>query len=196
LIWRTNVINHFIEKHGYKTYLEIGVYNGTNLRNVIAEYKVGVDPAPNWSGEGVTDYKMTSDAFFRQNKESFDIIFIDGLHHADQVYKDVINSLAVLNKGGTIVCHDMNPEHEVYQMIPQQSDIWLGDCWKAWIRLRKELDYEMYVIDVDFGCGIIREGESKLLETSEELTYENLCAHRKVWLNLIKPKELLTLHCL
>ena len=189
MILRTHIINHLIEKNNYKTYLEIGVYNGTNLRNVIADHKVGVDPEPNWSGESVTDYKMDSDSFFSQNKQKFDIIFIDGLHHADQVTRDIKNALTVLNKGGSVVCHDMNPEQEIYQMIPQQSEIWLGDCWKAWVRLREELDYNMFVVDTDCGCGIIQEGDPSPLVIKKELTYSNLSANRKEWLNLLSVKD-------
>ena len=37
--------------------------------------------------------------WIRKNKETFDIIFIDGLHHYDQVIKDINNSLNILNKG-------------------------------------------------------------------------------------------------
>ena len=45
---------------------------------------------------------MTSDAFFATNKESFDFIFIDGLHEANQVFRDAMNSLEWLNPGKAI----------------------------------------------------------------------------------------------
>ncbi len=191
MFWRTDVINHLIEKHGYKTYLEIGVFNGTNLRNVNAEYKIGVDPEPNWSGEGVTDYRMDSDSFFLENEDTFDIIFIDGLHHEEQVTKDIMNALAILNKGGSIVCHDMNPEEEIFQVLPRQSEIWLGDCWKSWVHLRAELEYSMFVVDTDFGCGIIQEGDPISVTINGDLTYDNLNRNRKEWLNLISVKDFL-----
>ena len=55
------------------------------------------------------DYKITSDAFFAQNKERFDCIFIDGLHTLEQSLKDFYNAWEVLNKGGAVVFHDTNP---------------------------------------------------------------------------------------
>jgi len=49
---------------------------------------------------------MTSDTFFLKNKRTFDIIFIDGLHIYDQVKRDVLNSIKVLNKDGFILLYD------------------------------------------------------------------------------------------
>ena len=51
--------------------------------------------------------KSTSDNFF-ENKinEKYDLIYIDGNHHADFVYKDSINSFNVLNKGGLMIFDD------------------------------------------------------------------------------------------
>ena len=53
---------------------------------------------------------MTSDDFFRDNKEKFDLIFIDGLHETNQVDRDIENSLKFINKGGTILLHDCLPK--------------------------------------------------------------------------------------
>ena len=36
---------------------------------------------------------MTSDEFFKQNEDTYDVIFIDGLHTSDAVYRDINNSL-------------------------------------------------------------------------------------------------------
>jgi hypothetical protein len=40
---------------------------------------------------------MTSDEFFEINKSTYDIIFIDGLHIDEQVERDIINGLKILN---------------------------------------------------------------------------------------------------
>jgi len=47
---RNHIINSLIEKHGYKSYLEIGVRYGLCLRTINCDYKVGVDPSPNGKG--------------------------------------------------------------------------------------------------------------------------------------------------
>ena len=51
-------------------------------------------------------FKNTSDIFFKDNNEKFDIIYIDGWHEAPQVYKDICNSWNCLNKDGIIICDD------------------------------------------------------------------------------------------
>ena len=51
--------------------------------------------------------KSTSDAFFEKGiNEKFDIIYIDGNHHADNVYKDATNSFNLLNKKGLMIFDD------------------------------------------------------------------------------------------
>lgn len=187
---RTDIINLLIDKHHYKSYLEIGVRNPKdNFDKINIQYKAGVDPgyeSPRFS----SDYRMTSDDFFAQNKQTFDIIFIDGLHESEQVYKDVLNSLACLNKNGTIVCHDMKPLTEQSQIFPDPRDklgpiSWNGDCWKAWIKLRSTRDdLKMYVVDTDHGVGIITRGRQELCEN---ISYEwdEFKANQPGLLNLI-----------
>jgi glycosyltransferase involved in cell wall biosynthesis len=186
---RTDIINHLIKKNGYKSYLEIGVRNPNDNFNLIeCELKTGVDPDKN----AKATHTMTSDLFFAANQWNYDIIFIDGLHHADQVLKDLFNSIRILSKGGTIVCHDMNPPKESNQIIPFEAAgemNWTGDCWKAWVELRQLGGYSMKVLNTDWGVGVIQVDESvKALKISEEITYANLDKNRVKWLNLVNPE--------
>ena len=67
---------------------------------------------------------MTSDAFFSQNNQIFDLIFIDGLHYSHQVLRDINNALRWLSPTGTIVLHDCNPSTEARAQYPQpESEI-------------------------------------------------------------------------
>lgn len=150
---RVEIINELIKRFNYNSYLEIGVQNGLCFNAIKVSDKVGVDP----DAKVFVEYKMTSDDFFLNNKKTFDIIFIDGLHEAEQVYKDIINSLNCLNPNGTIVCHDMNPKTELAQKVPRESKVWNGDCWKAFFMIKKQYpNLEAFTIDTDHGCGIIR----------------------------------------
>jgi tetratricopeptide (TPR) repeat protein len=185
---RTSIINHLIRKKKAQTYLEIGVWNGVNFAAINCPYKIGVDPAE----DSPATYKITSDEFFSKNKETFDVIFIDGLHHADQVEIDILNSLKVLNEGGIIICHDMNPEKEEHQVIPFNGGVWNGDCWKAFVKLRQEnSNLEMYTIDTDYGCAVIRQGHQELLKIDVDVNFENFNKNRKEWMNLISVDEFL-----
>jgi len=183
---RTQIINALIEKHNYKSFLEIGVDTGVNRQQVNYKEYVGVDP----NKHTPATHHMTSDDYFFSNTRKFDIIFVDGLHHADQVFKDICNSLDHLNEGGTIVCHDMSPIQEIHQRVPRESQIWNGDCWKAWVQLRTERnDLEMFVVDTDWGCGVITKGKQTKLKIVEPVTFDNLVINRKKWLNLISVND-------
>lgn len=182
---RMDVINLLIDRKGYKRFLEIGISNSDCHNLIKCEYKVGVDPEPMTKAT----HHLTSDAFFEQNKETFDIVFIDGLHEAKQVYKDITNALDILEPGGTIVCHDMNPQGFQEQFVPRQVKRWNGDGWKSFLALRVERDdLEMFVLDMDEGTGIITRGKQEKLVLDCEVTYDNFVKNRIKWLNL-KPVE-------
>jgi hypothetical protein len=182
-----DIINLFIEQYGYTSYLEVGTRNNKCFKSINAPHKEGVDPDPVCNATHV----MTSDEYFSTHKDKFDIVFIDGLHHADQVYRDINNALNALNENGTIVCHDMNPLEEAHQKIPPETALWNGDCWKAWVRLKSTRhDLEMRVVTTDQGCGIIRRGYQPLIEYGT-LDWENLERHRERWLGLIGVNEFL-----
>ena len=98
---RTDIIQSLIDKTSAENYLEIGVSAGENFRDIKCKNKVGVDPEVSTPATIHTD----SDSFFKTNKRTWDIIFIDGLHHADQVYRDINNSLKVLSDGAVSYTH-------------------------------------------------------------------------------------------
>lgn len=187
----TQIINKLISAHGYNSYLEIGVYNpALNFDKITAEFKVGVDPDPNANAS----LCITSDAYFdmkpvKDGSIQHDIIFVDGLHHAYQIYRDVINCLKVLKEGGTIVCHDIIPRDHDAQVVPRKVKTWNGDCWMAWLWLRQREDLEMYVLDTDEGCGIIKRGKQTPPTVNTNITYENLVSHKREWLNIIPVTE-------
>ena len=164
-IERTDIINQLVKKYKYTNYLEIGVNDGTNIRKVLCEHKDGIDPGIETTNPPEVNYPIDSNSFFdliRGHDIKYDIIFIDGLHHDDQVYTDIKNAMNHLTENGTIVCHDMNPQWEIVQrkQVPTNVGCWNGDCWKAWVKLRGELtNYSMEVVDTDHGVGIIRPGK-------------------------------------
>ena len=152
---RTEILNRLADIYGYQTYLEIGVDNGVNFSKIRIRNKTGVDPNPKTKAT----YRLTSDNFFARNKQKFDLIMIDGLHHADQVKRDIENALKFLNDNGTIFCHDCNPTTEEMQQVPRIQGEWTGDVWRAWLEFRCREDLSMNVLDTDYGCGIIRKGK-------------------------------------
>ena len=178
MITRTDILNFIIHNYKFNTYLEIGVRDpNENFNNVIIKNKDGVDPFP------VTPvkYQVTSDLFFSDyvNNKKYDIIFVDGLHTSEQVYKDIKNSLMCLNDGGFIVIHDCNPTQEyhtrTYAEYLLHRGVWNGDVYKGFIKIKNELpEYSCFVIDEDYGCGIITKQpilNNKLKELTEDNWY-------------------------
>jgi len=191
-MYRFDIINGLIAKYGYKRYLEIGTQGDVCLLLVNCEYKVGVDPEPVEHKEENSDefWEMTSDDFFKQNKEKFDIIFIDGLHEYKQVRNDIGNALNYLSDGGTIVVHDCNPLEEKNQQVPMPHvQSWNGDVWKAWIFFRHLSSLYMFVVDTDQGCGIIRRGFQTPLDGKYDIDFEGFDKERKELLNLIDVEQ-------
>ena len=74
--------------------------------------------------------------FFKNNSDKFDLIFIDGLHIYDQVKKDILNSLDVLNEKGFILLHDCFPLKYLDQAVPRAQKHWNGDVWRAILESR------------------------------------------------------------
>lgn len=188
---RVDIINSLIQKFNFKSYLEIGIQNALCFNQIKCKNKIGVDPDPT----SKATIHLTSDEFFAKNSKTFDIIMIDGLHEAHQVYKDIENSLKVLNKGGIIVCHDMNPLSELAQRVPRETKVWNGDCWKALVVAHNRFAINRFTVDTDHGCAVIRYvGSATSIRMTpfieiDNLKYEDLEIDRKELLNLISVEE-------
>jgi hypothetical protein len=194
---RWNVINFLAEKFNAVNYLEIGVNDGSCIRQINIPHKDGVDPFPGGEIGGCEvpeiNYEMTSDDFFNNYAEiKYDIIFIDGLHHSEQVDKDIYNSLRFLQEGGFIILHDCNPPNYDVQVVPRQTGIWNGDVWKSIVKLRcQRPDLEVSVIDTDWGLGVVRKGHQNLLSYGihQCLDWDFFDNNREEILNLISVEE-------
>lgn len=189
---RWDIINKIIKENDYKTYLEIGYGNGDNFNQIEIENKTGVDPEPDPS----CDYRMSSDDFFKTAKTNnlgpYDIIFIDGNHNSAFVRNDVNSALEFLKPNGTIVMHDCNPTTEKMQRCDiLVTDFWTGDVWKVFAenRINRD-DLEMFVVDTDFGCGVIQFGkQEKHPYEVANLTYDYFDKNKKELMNLITVEE-------
>lgn len=188
---RMDLINQLISSMGYTRYLEIGCFRNVCFDLIRAPHKVGVDPV-----KGGT-HRMTSDAFFAQNHETFDCIFIDGLHEYSQVVRDVDNALKVLADGGVILMHDCLPTSYLAQIDGASlADYWNGDTWKAAVELRTRPQIDMAVVQIDHGVGVIRKrANAKPLSlrpaSFKNLTFGALAENFSSWLNVIRYHEAL-----
>jgi len=108
------------------SYLEIGSWEGNSALYILKNYKtnnvlcVDLWEKNNEINKNFENFKLNiedfknrltffrekSDSFFINNKEKFDVIYIDGSHESIQVYKDMNNAWNFLNVDGIIICDD------------------------------------------------------------------------------------------
>jgi hypothetical protein len=189
---RWDILNLLTKRFDYKSYLEIGVQNPeSNFAKIGIDYKVSVDPSP-W---GECTFIGTSNEYFDSitDDTKFDLIFIDGLHHYEQVLMDIENSLRHLNEGGTIMVHDCLPTTERMQERDDHGGEWTGDVWKTMSILRMEkTDLTIYTVNTDYGCGIIQRGINEP-HTKVDLTYNYYNENKKQLLNIIEVNEFINI---
>ncbi len=208
---RTEIINYLLSVLNRDiVYLEIGVRNPNHNFNLInAKTKYGVDPGVEFE-ENPVEFKMTSDDFFSQLKANkiltkdikFDGIFIDGLHLAEQVNRDIENSLSFIKDDGFIILHDCNPptewharEEYRYPYTPA-GGYWNGTTWKAFLKYRSDSSINSCCIDSDWGVGILSKTQpiGTNTETKNEFyDYNILNKNRAELLNLISFDKLKTI---
>ena len=150
----SQLIQDIIDKRGYTSYLEIGTEKNVTFDKIKCDCKVGCDPKAVSSSEGEI-LKIKSDQFFKDNNATFDCIFVDGLHVYDQVRRDIVHSLEVLNEGGLILVHDSFPLTIGEQAVPQEKFVWTGDVWKAIVEVRTRPDLDSAVCLIDYGVALI-----------------------------------------
>jgi hypothetical protein len=205
---RTEIINFLLTTLSRDTrYLEIGVRNpAENFDHVLATEKYGVDPGLE-QPECPADFVMTSDAFFAQLAAGkilspeirFDLIFIDGLHLAEQVDRDIGNAFTWLVPDGFVVLHDCNPPTEwnaredmAFVQTPAGHG-WNGTTWKAFLKWRRASGVSACCVDTDWGVGILSRhhplGDSPPPD-NPFFEYRILAEHRQQSLNLISFAEL------
>ena len=146
---RGDVILYLMRRLAYQSYLEIGCLGDDTFRRIDARHKVGVDP-----NSGGT-HRMTSDEFFAQNTDRFDLVFVDGNHAAPQVGRDLENALAVLNPGGCVVLHDTVPITRDMTGRYNGQSYWTGDVWWTVALLGRRDDLDFATIPDEWGCSVV-----------------------------------------
>ena len=141
-------INSVFETSHMYSYLEIGVWTGRTIEAIKAKKRVPVDPDPRYLSSfsrSVKTYKCTSDSFFlNRNSGDFDCVYLDGLHHFEQTWRDIRNSTSVMRSKGVIFIDDVVPIDKYSALIPEKYAIserrkntgsrnaaWHGDVYKV-----------------------------------------------------------------
>ena len=167
--------NFFSKKNNINKILEVGSYEGRSAIFFLKTFpNANIICVDTWSGSDEhnqynftvveknfdinTNYyqnnnclkkiKDTSNIFFSNNFETFDLIFVDGDHSSHQVKLDIENSWKVLNKGGYLLLDDYlwwyykdlqkNPSSSINNFIINNlSDISILKIWNQVIIQKK-----------------------------------------------------------
>jgi hypothetical protein len=135
-------------------------------------------------------------------KNTYSLIFVDPFHDFYNSSFDINFAYSVLNKkDGFIVIHDCLPPADIPNIANSEfvPGAWCGVTYKAFLTFTySHKDIQTYVVDCDFGCGIISTKPRVLpLNTSlyeEFLTIEDdtssflfFCTHKHELLNIVEP---------
>lgn len=203
-------INGLLASTKGESYLEIGVYSGFTFELVNANQKVAVDPSPRFFKIPSKNHEIhvqTSDAYFANisPKKKFDVIFIDGLHEAFQVYRDIANSVEHLAEEGFILVDDVWPVSRMasisprfmntkeLELIERNAFSWQGDVFAAIDHLItncQSLDVTILTSDNHIQAVIRLKGNSEtLLAGFDQNSYDEILdKFRKVEFSSELPK--------
>jgi hypothetical protein len=140
-----------------KRYLEIGTQHGMSL-SLARGQAVAIDPKflfePSWpETPGIHLFEMTSDAFFAAHDPCeilggpVELAFIDGMHLADFVLRDLYNVERYCSENSLIVLHDAIPRNFEMTERDRRTEArrdkelawnWTGDVWRVVPLLRRE----------------------------------------------------------
>jgi hypothetical protein len=131
-----DVIPGLIKSMGLKTGIEIGVFCGGHARKILdagVDMLAGIDPyimydpgmprmdsqsdydmlynivSSRLSARNYLPLRMTSNqALSMLEDDTYDFVFIDGLHTYEQLKWDLENYSKLIKSGGVVACHDYN----------------------------------------------------------------------------------------
>lgn len=117
-------------------YVEIGVRHGHSLQHCRGR-AVAIDPAPEVQELPplASLHRCTSDDFFHYSAAAaldvpVGLGFIDGMHLAENVYRDFMNLEQFMDPAGVIVIDDVLPNHPLQAARIRQTRAWTGDVWR------------------------------------------------------------------
>lgn len=144
---------HFIKEMCKMTncqkYLELGVDENKTF-SIVAEavpYCVGVDMSDRRKNKIGIFHQKSTDDFFKDNKDIFDVIFIDASHRIENVLRDFKNSLNCLSEFGIILMHDTDPA--VKKLYNKNGDF-CGDAADIIDIINNEYKDELNVVTLPF----------------------------------------------
>lgn len=142
-----------------RTYLEIGVFKGQSLSYADSSCKViGIDPSPMVKDipSNVRIFELTSDDFFLNpdfthfDSIPIDLVYIDGMHLAEYVKRDLENVAKYCNPNTVVLLDDVIPVNQYCggRKHVKGSGHWSGDVYRVVDELILRSDVTASLVDV------------------------------------------------
>ncbi len=148
---RNERLNKLASINQSSRYLEIGVSKGFTFNAIEIDYKVAVDPkfkfdVEKYASDQIVFLEVSSDNFFKSHAkefESFDLIYLDGLHTFEQTFRDFCASLALGHSKTIWLIDDTCPgsyaqaqsslqrSRQIKKFARQKDSSWMGDVFKV-----------------------------------------------------------------
>ncbi len=148
------------------SFLELGVWDGKNHKQILCKDKASVDIA--WN----PTFKMTTTRFFQVNGRRYDIVFIDADHRLEGGLYDYNHATRICDK--FIIMHDLYPDNE--QQVTDNGDF-AGDIFKLLYHIIKyNVDIRYYVLDGDCGMTVFLPpfNTFDFADIDQDVTYDDL----------------------
>jgi hypothetical protein len=150
-VLRRDVVQACLDLFEKPRYLEIGVWKGKTFFPVKAGAKVAVDPTFAFDVPEMAKrhadcefHQVTSDGYFAKAdpSEKFQVIYLDGLHTAEQTLRDLLNAVYFISTDGIIIIDDVYPTsyhsalpdnrnaQVVKRAMKSEDKNWMGDVYK------------------------------------------------------------------
>ena len=220
---KSELINWLGLKYKYTKYLEVATlttghqFSLVNQKIYSTNERIMYRLPPGYDDEMPISCRSPSDdssACFKSlldQGKKFDVVFVDPFHTYEASRRDIELALMILNTKGTLVVHDCNPPDKRYVSPHLTRGDWLGETYLAFIDIARE-NYKVdhCVVDIDWGCGVIRFNNSvsaaandggmigvtckslndyKTRIRQKYYDWEYFDKHRNSLLNLISTKE-------
>jgi hypothetical protein len=167
---RSDLINWLATERGYRSYLELcTVTTGLRYGEIDRAYfavchRLMYRCPPDYADGLPIDFRSVgldiSDCVrvIRERGYRYDLILVDPLREYGASMRDLTEALGLLTDRGTIVVHDCLPPTTELAVPNFIAGSWCGVTCQAYLDFvfaRANLEYR--TVDIDYGCGVIRE---------------------------------------
>jgi len=124
--------------------------------------------------------------------QPLDLVYISGMHLAEEVLANIDAALARLVPSGIILLYNCLPKVQCHQERAGNGGPWTGDVWKAVVALRQRPDIDVATYEAEWGLAVIlpRPNTSPLAMDDRGLTWNRFRQERDELLRTMQYQQI------